>query len=238
MSYKTSDMNRTFYYYLLAALIMIGLGTSCNKGKDDLQPTPPDAMVNVINTSSQTINYYLGGARQNAGGIVPGGYTGYTSVPSGDQLLAFKTAFVKDNYASTDTLFTQPMQLESAGVYSFFVTGTSRSSLIITRDNMDGSVPAGNALVRFVHGSGSLPALRLVVSDTVRFSNSTYKSVSDFKPISVGLKTIQLYTTDGTTRLFSTTQTLTSRYYTLFVQGKQNPAKADEAVKVVLLQNN
>jgi hypothetical protein len=237
MSYKTSDMNRKPYYYLLAALMIIGLAISCKKGDDTLPAAPRATRLNVINTSSQTINFYVNGSRQNTAAIVPGGYTGYTNVPVGEQQYAFKPAFDRNNYATADTLFTLPVKLDTAQVYSFFVSGATRSSVIVARDIINGNVPPGKALVRFVQASADLPSLRVVMNDTLQYSNSAYKSVSDFKPLNVGEKVIQIYTENGNTPLFSITQTLTSRYYTLFVQGKLNPSRADEAIKATLLQN-
>ncbi|WP_158824969.1 DUF4397 domain-containing protein [Mucilaginibacter lacusdianchii] len=231
-------MNRKPSYYVLATLFIIGLAVvvSCNKGDDTLPVVSANARVNVINTTGQTINYYVSGTRQNnTGGIVPGGATGYTNLPEGDQQLLFKYAFNKNNLSSIDTLFSLPIRLDNAA-YSVFVTSTSRNGVIATRDTVASSADTIPS-VRFIHASSNLPALRVELNDTVRFANVAYKSVSSFKKLTRGIKIIRIYTATGTSPLYSLTQTLSRGKYTLFVQGALNATRTDDAIKAILLSN-
>lgn len=209
-------------YYLLAAFIATWLVAACTKGDETLPAEPAPAQLNVINTTNQTINFYLNGTRQNDFGIVAGNLTGYQSVPSGLQLYAFKNSFDRRNFENADTLFTIPLQLDSVGnrKYSLFVTGNTRSAAIFTADTLVADTSSKNAKLRFVHAAATLPALRVVVNDTVRYNNAAYRSVSNFATIGVGIKNISIYPANSSSPLLSTRQTIApGRIYTLFIRG-------------------
>jgi hypothetical protein len=238
---------------LLAAVI--GL-YACNKASDSPIATAPATVLNVINTTTDTLNYYLNGTRQNSvSAIYSGGSSGYLSVQSTQQNYQFRknghsevlfslpltldtvhrlyadTVIIKNATTGASTLITQRIR-----GYSLFVNGESPDKTFLKLDTI--KVNTDSSTVRFVHSANGAPALDLSIGD-VSFKNQSYGSMSKFKTQSAGAnKIINVYLAGGTA--VKATQKLTlvaGTTYTLYVKGVPD-AVGTAALTVGVFVNN
>ncbi|MBD1364176.1 DUF4397 domain-containing protein [Mucilaginibacter sp. ZT4R22] len=199
---------------LILALLALGL-SSCKVGDDTVPASSTlTTTLNVVNATTDTLNYYLNGSRVNTtSSLYPFGYTGYIPVKYADQNYQFK------RLGSSDVLFNLPLALDTNKIYSVYIAGEAADDTFTTRDTLV-SDTAGRAKIRFVNaspGSGDLD----VKIDSLNFKLRAYKSTSVFLPIGVGIKHVQVFRAGTTTAIADTTRTLTAgRMYTLFAKGK------------------
>ncbi|MBL4675713.1 MAG: DUF4397 domain-containing protein [Mucilaginibacter sp.] len=78
-------------------------------------------------------------------------------------------------------------------------------------------------MIRFVHTSPSVGNIDVMVGDTLTFTNTTYKSISEFFPTGAGQRRIRIYKAgvahSTATLLVDETRLLTaSRAYTLYTK--------------------
>jgi hypothetical protein len=201
---------------------------SCVKN-DPAVATAPPVSVNIINASEEVLNFYLNGTRQNnITGLFPLGANGYTSIPSGNQLLAFRRQFNTTNFNNADTLFTLPLRLDmvpSTIRYSVFLTGTSRSTAFTILDTLQNDDK--NARLRFVAASAEVTGLRVFLNDTLRFTSSAFKAKSSFIPVGNGSKVIKICPATSNNVLYTSTVTLNiNSNYTLFSAGRDTSFRA------------
>jgi hypothetical protein len=162
--------------------------SSCKKNDDAPQVTETTNL-NVVNTSLNTINYFINGTRiNNTTSYYPGGTLGYVPVLAGTQNYQIK---IKGN---TDPLFTRSLTFDAGKYYSLYVAGSTADDAFFTNDVLTADT-LGNALVRFVNASpdsGPLVvafeggSLATTVLDTVKFNNVTYKTTTDFIQVKGG----------------------------------------------------
>ena len=213
-------MSKSITYIFSLAALMLALA-SCVKNDPAVIVNDP-VNVNVINASEEVLNFYLNGTRQNSvTGIFPLGANGYTQIPEGNQLLAFRKQFNTTQFTNADTLFTLPVRLDSVGStvsYSIFIAGTTRSTAFTILDTLVGD--AKNAKLRFVAASPAVTGLRVFLNDTLRFTSSAFKSVSTFNPVGNGQKVIEIRPANSNDVLYTSTVTLNANLnYTLFSAG-------------------
>lgn len=210
--------------YLLLSVIVLGGIAACNKNASDAAPKTVDSYLDVVNATDNTFNVYVNGTRQNStASIYAPGSSGYLTVLGGKQTYSFKppvdvnTLPIRPN----DTTFSKSLTLDSAKQYSLFVCGTTANSAFLVKDSLS-QVTAGTdtAVIRFAHAAPSFAAVKVTINDTLRFSGQSYQSVSSFIAVPAGTsKVINIYLSNGTTPIATTTATLTSGYiYTLFVK--------------------
>lgn len=220
---------------LLAAVI--GL-YACNKASDAPVATAPATTLNVINTTQDTLNYYLNGTRQNSvSAIYSGGSSGYLSVQSTQQNYQFR----KNGH--NEILFSLPLTLDTIHTkyadtvsiknattgavtlitsrvrgYSLFVNGESADKSFLKLDTI--KVNTDSSTVRFVHSAYGAPALDLSIGD-ISFKNQSYGSMSKFKTQAVGPnKIINVYLAGSSVVKATQKVTLISNTtYTLYVKG-------------------
>lgn len=212
---------RKIITYIISLVALTLALASCVKNDPAVVENDP-VNVNVINASDQVINFYLNGTRQNSvTGIFPLGANGYTQIPEGNQLLAFRKQFDKYQFKDADTLFTLPLRLDSVGPtvrYSIFTAGTTRSTAFHILDTLQSD--AKNAKLRFVVASPAVTGLRVFLNDTLRFTSSAFKSVSTFNAVGNGQKVIKIRPAIGDNVLYTSTVTLNAGIsYTLFSAG-------------------
>ncbi|OOQ60977.1 hypothetical protein BC343_21215 [Mucilaginibacter pedocola] len=189
---------------------------SCKKG-DDSVPTSSTltTSLNVVNTTTDTLNFYLNGSRVNTtSSLYPFGYTGYLPVPFEDQNYQFKRP------RSSDVLFNLQLALDTNKVYSVYIAGENADDTFTTRDTLIADT-ASRPKIRFVNASPGSGNLNVVINDTLRFSTRAYKTTTVFIPISAGIKHVQIYNTGSTVALSDTSRTfIAGRQYTLFAKGR------------------
>lgn len=213
-------MSKSITYLFSLAAIIVTLA-SCVKN-DPAVVTGGAVSVNVINASEEVLNFYLNGTRQNSvTGIFPLGANGYTPIPRGNQLLAFRKQFNTASFKDADTLFTLPVKLDSVGStvrYSIFTAGTTRSNAFTILDTLESD--SKNARLRFVTASPQATAFRVFMNDTLRYTSSKFKAVSTFSPVGNGQKVIKIRPATGDNVLYTSTITLNAGLsYTLFSAG-------------------
>jgi hypothetical protein len=204
-------MMRIFLTVLVAFVALLGI-ESCKKG-DDTAITTRSTNVNFINTTTDTLNYYVNGTRlNNASALYSLGATGYLSTPFGEQNYQVK----KDG--NPGVLFSLTMNLDTNKSYSVFTTDNTPENIITVVDTLT-SVDT-LSMVRFVHTSPKLANLQIKMNDTVWFANQNFKSVSDYSHIPPGEKHIKVIDVATGNVLINETRTLqVNRAYTLFTKG-------------------
>lgn len=201
---------------VLCVLLAVAVA-ACSKKLDEAPPRAVTTNLNVVNATTDTLNYYLNGNRVNRlSSIYPFGSSGYLGVAVGEQNYEFR------KYQRSNVLFSLPMSLDSGKVYSLYVAGEAADNTFMGLDTLiadDAKSP--RAMVRFVNASPDAGSLDVRVGDTVRFNVRPYKSISVFLPVGPGLKRIRMYHSgNSTTPLVDTNRVMNgSRIYTLFSRG-------------------
>ena len=204
---------------LLLLLTVLAFGLASCKKTDDASATVQTTGLNVVNASSDTLNYYLNGTRiNNASSIYPLGSSGYLQVAIGEQNYAFKRP------RSSEVLMSLPLALDSGKTYSLYVAGRSPDLTFSTIDTL--AVDTGRrAMIRFVNASPDAGTLDVMVGDTVNFKVRAFKTATVFLPVNAGEKHIRVYQSGSATAKIDETRTLIGgRVYTLFTKGKLNGA--------------
>lgn len=209
----------TRYLILLFITAAIGL-TSC-KNNDNVFAKKVSAFYKIINGSSDTLNYYLNGTRQNNGSsLLPGGATTYyLAVPSGSDNFQFK----KDG--ALDILFSVPEKLGDSVTYSLYIYGPSASQTFKTTDILIPDTTTTDTLTqaRFVNVSPDIGDLDVYVGDTLKYQTSTFKSSSNFITFGEGVKDVKVYLAGTKTLAKDTTFTMTNHtIYTIYSHGLKN----------------
>ena len=210
-------MSKSITYIICLAAVMLALA-SCVKNDPDVAK-PSNVSVNVVNASEEVLNFYLNGTRQNSiTGIFPLGANGYTAIPRGNQLLAFRKQFNRTQFTDADILFTLPVKLDSVASnvrYSIFAGGITSNDAFMVLDTLDSD--SKNAKLRFVVASPQFAALRVYLNDTLRFTSSAFKQASTFKLVGNGQKVIKIRSTTSDEVLYTSTIPMQQGLiYTLF----------------------
>jgi len=200
--------------FLIILLLALGF-TACKKNND--APSAEDTLaanLNVVNTTTDTLNYYLNGSRVNTtSSLYPFGSSGYVGVKIGEQNYQFK------RLGNADVLFNLPLALDTNKSYSLYVSGRSAEQSFTSLDTI-ASDSLSRVKIRFVNASPDAGNLDVSFNDTLKFSVRPYKSISVFLPVTVGEKHIKVFKSGTTTAISDTTRTFTaSRVYTLFAKG-------------------
>lgn len=207
--------------FIFALLFFAGLA-SCKKAYDTVDTVNQNAVLNVINTSTDTLNFYLNGTRQNINtDIYPAGYTGYLSnFKVGLQNYQFKKS------GHPEVLFSKQLTLDDSvshkRVYNtLFVAGETQDKAFLITDTAF-TKAIDSIRVRFAHTASNAPALDVAITDTVRFANEVYKTVTPYKKFAYGTgsKIIKVYLAgQQTVKAADTVVVAVNKAYTIFVKG-------------------
>ena len=208
-------MNSRFLI-LLFVVTLLGF-TSC-KNNDNVFKTVLYSAVNVINASTDTLNFFLNGTRQNnASSLTPGSSSGYLTVPSGSENFQFKKA------GTSTVLFNVPLTLIDSTNSSVYLTGESTDKAFYTTDNLLLDTNKFTSTVRFVNAAPDAGNLTAFVGDTLSFANRAFKSSSAFAGVGSGQKEIKIYQTGSSVPKIDTVITMqTATIYTLYAKGLVN----------------
>lgn len=207
-------------FIVLAAFLGV---SSCKKG-DDSPIVRSYTLINFINASADTLNFYVNGSRLNTlSSSYPVSYSGYIRTPLGEQNYEVKKA------GNPNSLFNLKIPADSSKIYSFYITDGTLENSFTTTDDLY-TLPDSVTSVRFVNTSPKLGGVDVLVSDTlnvadvVNFKGSTFKSTSAFKAITPGVKRIQVFKAGTQEVLSEDVRTLqTRRAYTLFTKAALTP---------------
>ena len=216
-------MNFRILTILLVAVTTVLL--SCNKKNNDLVApldiNPP--LVNTINATTDTINIYQNGIRQNnLSSIYPGGATSYLAFINGTQTFSIKRT------NSTNVLLSQPYTIHSTQFYSIFVAGTSSGDMFLTTDAIDTAESVVDTtetlgMVRFVNASINSGALNVTVGtgDTVNIHNINYGTATAFMPFNAShTQEVKVFLGNSSTPKIDSVFTFqVGSIYTLYTRG-------------------
>ncbi|MCR8558246.1 DUF4397 domain-containing protein [Mucilaginibacter sp. BJC16-A38] len=207
--------------YLILLFVAAAIGLSSCKNNDNVFPKQVSAFYKIINGSSDTLNYYLNGTRQNNGSsLFPGGATTYyLAVPAGSDNFQFK------KNGALDVLFSVPEKLGDSVTYSLYIYGPSVDQTFKTTDvfNPDTSTVVDKITqARFVNVSPDIGDLDVYVGDTLKYQTGTFKS-SNFITFGKGVKDVKVYLAGTKTLAKDTTFTMTDHtIYTIYSHGLKN----------------
>ncbi|MEB0262403.1 MULTISPECIES: DUF4397 domain-containing protein [unclassified Mucilaginibacter] len=199
-------------------IVLIGLlaAAACKKF-DEAPPKIPTTYLNFINASADTLNVYVNGSRlNNISSTYPLGSSGYIQSPLGEQNYQVK------RFGRGDVLFTVPIKLDSAGVYSFYAIDRTMENSFVTLDTLS-TLSNKVSSIRFVHTSPKLGPVDIVLTDDskkiIRINNRSFKTTSVFLTLKEGVENIQIYKA-GTLTLLSQEERILQigRAYTLFTK--------------------
>ncbi|NCD70897.1 DUF4397 domain-containing protein [Mucilaginibacter agri] len=224
---------------LILSALIAGLW-SCNKDANAPADNTPSTSLNVVNTiTTDTLNFYLNGTRQNSvSSIYTGGATGYLSVKSGSQSYQFK------KYGRSEVLFTKTLVLDTIPVkstirtdtiknattgavttitkklkgYSFFVTSEDVSKAFLLKDTL--KLNSDSATVRFVHTADGVGAVDVNIGGA-SFTNVSYGNATQFKTALIGSNRVVTVSLTGSTVAKATQRFLlsSSTAYTFYIRG-------------------
>jgi Domain of unknown function (DUF4397) len=212
------------YTRLLALfLISFSIGLSACKKNNDAPSANLTSNLNIINTSADTVNFYLNGTRLNKNSnLYPSGASGYIVVPYGAQNFQIKKIF-NPVTNTVQTLFSVPLTLDTSKYYSLFLGGETSASAFSTTDDLKADTTNNTCMVRFVNASPDAGDLKLTINDTTLYSNNiTFKSAGGFVMIKTGTakKSIKVYQSGAATYLTSDSVAFAAnRLYTIYSKG-------------------
>lgn len=187
--------------------------TSCKK-TDDAPANRQTTNLNVINATTDTLNFYGNGSRINTlSSLYPLGSTGYIGVATGNQDYQFKSP------RSPVVLLSLPLKLDSGKVYSLYVAGRAASQTFSTIDTLLADT-LGRAKIRFVNASPDAGNLDVMIGDTVKFTSRAFKTSTVFLPVNAGAKRVRIFQSGSAVAKIDEMRTLTGgRVYSLFIRG-------------------
>ncbi|MEO6521147.1 MAG: DUF4397 domain-containing protein [Mucilaginibacter sp.] len=189
---------------------------ACKPNSSDLPAAqPPTGLVAYFNLipNGSAINFYINGSRQNANKIAYNEYSGYITVPSGEQSVLFKTDSLRNN------LFDPVTATLATDYTTIFVTGNSATNLIYARDTAVIDASNYKPKLRFINASANSPGYDVVLKN-VSINNTAYKGISKFARVDTGTIAVNIKLTGSSTSLITKTVNLGSnRVYTLFIYG-------------------
>jgi hypothetical protein len=204
----------TRFTILLFIVALAGL-VSC-KNNDNVFPKTVTTGLNIINASSDALNFYINGTRQNNFTLTSGGQSFYLPVPAGAQNYQFK------KNGSVDVLFSVPLTLKDSVNNSLYITEETTASSFNTVDLLDttGINSKPKAKIRFVNASPDAGDLNVTVGNNVSFSAITFKQAAAFTLIDTGLMAMKVKRVGSDVVSIDTSMTLAAGHmYTLFSKG-------------------
>ncbi len=216
---------------------MLSLLSSCLKDNKSYYTPPPTALVSFFQASTAlpALSVYFNNNQVNWNPVTYGSGLSYVRAYTGLRTFNFYT------YSEMGLQFTDTATLKADTVYSMFLSGTSsKTDFVLLRDHI--SAPAaGMASIRFVDLSPDAPAVDLVLADTIRVANKTYKGFSEFVPVS-GDKVYNLQVRQaGTNTVLATLNnvSLNKNYvYTIMLTGLASGTAASNNQLAVYYVNN
>ncbi|HEY8927716.1 MAG TPA: DUF4397 domain-containing protein [Mucilaginibacter sp.] len=203
--------------FKLAIILFIAAvaGVASCKNNDDVFPNAPlNGRFKIVNASSNNINYFLNGTRQNnTGPLGPGGSSFYLATQLGLQNFSFKLD------GSPVVLFNWPQTMRDSVNYTLYVTGTTADKAFLTTEVLVSDT--AKAKLGFVNAAPNAGSLDIAVNGTLIFTAAAFKTQKDFLLIPAGSNEIKVYKAGTTTLLKDTTLSMSAtNVYTLYSYGQ------------------
>ncbi|MGZ3874026.1 MAG: DUF4397 domain-containing protein [Mucilaginibacter sp.] len=202
--------------FIILFLIILAGGLASCKNNDDVFKPVVSTYLNVVNTSADTLNFFVNGTRQlNGSSLSPGGQSDYLTVPAGTQNYQLK------KNRTPDVLLSLPLNLTDSIPNTLYIAGGSADKTLVTTDIF--TAVEGKVQLNFVQMSPDAGSLSVKVDDTLRFSAVPFKTAAKFLSVGSGEKEIKIFLTGSATPKIDTIVTLQPKEgYTIFVGGLLN----------------
>jgi hypothetical protein len=219
--------------YLVLLFIAAIIGLSSCKNNDEVLPKVVITNINVVNASTDTLNFYLNGTRQNnLSGLFPAGASLYLPVPAGQQNYQFKKA------GGFTYLFSLPLNLKDSSYYSLYVYGESASQTFTNQDVLlTDTLHPDTTMIRFINVSPDAGSLNLTLINTLNLTSNNiisfiaepFKGSTQFVETPGGQEEVKVFQAGATIPKVDTTITFQQgASYTIFskglISGKGNAA--------------
>ena len=123
--------------------------------------------------------------------------------------------------AMVDTTFT----FEVGESYSVLIANkASNLEAVMIEDSFPEAI-SGKAMVRFIHLSPDVPAVRVLADEDDLFDAEDFKSSSDFKPVDAGRVSFEFIAEDGQNTVLQVpnVELMSRRYYNIILTGFDTP---------------
>ena len=220
-------------------LIFVVALVACKKNNDAPTSTSLTTTLDIVNASSDTVNFYLNGTRLNSNSnLYPYLTSGYISVLAGTQNYQIKKAF-NSTTSTVQALFNISLSLDTAQRYSLFIAGETQAQAFKTIDTLQTGTSDSTCFVRFVNASPDSNKYDLVVGNTTKFANKGFRKWSSFLSTDTGsVAPVVLYQAGTTTEVAKGTVALQAqRSYTIYSTGKLTGAGSSKLGLAVMVNN-
>lgn len=189
---------------------------SCKKNNVDDVPQPDLAAFSVINASPglASYNFALDNQIVNGPALVFTNQTGYLSAYSGVRKFDLTLG------GTTQSVFTDTLNLETNKYYSVFITGPTPLSTLVTEDDL--TVPAtGKAKIRFIQLSPDAGELDLAIKgeEDALFQEQAFKEASAYISIDPAQYIMEIRDNGGDALTESTIPITAGKIYTVWAGG-------------------
>lgn len=211
-----------------AVCVLSFMLSSCLKGTSSNTPTPPVALLSVIQDSpgQPALDFSINGNRVNTAAINYGGVLDYFQAYAGQRTFMFSK-----NGAGT-TVKSDTATLKQNVAYTLCLVNLPATPQFLLLTDTISQPASGNAALRFVNLSPDATAVDFAVKDgDVFVANKSFKGFSTFKPITGKSYTFEIRKTGTATVLVTLNNvTLSPGYvYTVYLRGL---AAATDATKL------
>jgi len=210
---------------LFGIAALLSLFSSCIKDNNNYV-APPVALVSVFQASTAlpALDVYFNNNQVNWSPVTYQTGLAYIRAYTGLRTFNFYT------YGEKGLLFSDTATLKANNAYSIFLSGTpNKTDFILLKDTVN-QPAAGKANIRFVDLSPDAPAVDLVLNDTVKVANKSYKGFSTFIPVTGDkLYTIKVRQ-QGTNTVLATLNNVTlnaNLVYTIMLTGLSSGSSAN-----------
>jgi hypothetical protein len=205
-------------------MILLVAFIACKKTNNDAPTTKLTTVLNVVNASADTVNFYLNGTRLNSkSNLFPYITSGYMPVLAGTQNYQVKKAF-NTATSTVQQLFNISLDLDTAQNYSLFIAGETQAQAFKTIDTLKSDTSSSTCLVRFVNASPDANTYDLAVGSATKLTGKSFGKGSSFLSADTGSKVpVILYQAGTTTEVANgTVSLLPQKSYTIYSTGKLN----------------
>lgn len=230
---------------LAFAGLSLMLCSSCGDEKD-IGPSNLQSKLLVIQAAPDVaqIDLYLNGIKQNSSPVSFPSTLGYFGVRSGEQQASIRIPIT--NFEILEF----PVKIDPKVNYTLFFTGLSSSSTykletIFIADSADAMPSPGRAKLRFVNASPSSHTFEIFANNTLAFSKSPFKQVTEYVEFPAGtwnfrvnLTKSSTITNDSTVANIQRVVLQDGRLYTLYTSGIAGRLEVDALDVYVIAGTN
>lgn len=214
------------YLCLFIAGVMV-IPTLASCGKENTTTSNLNARLNIVDVSPDAPPFNLYARYLPVGTTVyryPNA-SGYFLISTAEVPLQIRRAQTTNGVDQTNLLSLSD-SLHRSIPYTWFITGIYADTLVSILTTDTGSVPGiGRGKIRFVNASPGSTGLNLTANDTLAFTKTTFKKVTDYKEVTAGSYNLNISATNKPTTVLKQLQNFTvldGKLYTVYAYGILN----------------